>query len=152
MATSSITFEGVPTLDSDLKKGTLEFNFDPPPNLANQLCYAQVKLFQLSWTTPYTGIAYDDAFLLRQYGWPLSQCARVQSTGQSLVGIVIAVMDYNGQGSGSQFLCNVPSGKHTIQFTIERLDKGVISDAAGDPKVLIVVDVVPANSRKTPLN
>ena len=54
MATSSITFEGSLDLNTANTFGSLEFNFKPPSHLANQLCYAEVKIFQLSWGTTYS--------------------------------------------------------------------------------------------------
>lgn len=143
MATSSIAFEGV--LSST---GSVDFNFTPPAHLWNTLCYGEVKLFQLSWGTTYTSPASHHTFILRESGWTQPQSVRCQTSGQSIANQPIATMNYGQAGRGLPFLFFMPSGPHTISFTVDRLNGTEI----GTPNVIVVMDIVPANSRPTPLN
>lgn len=152
MATSAITFEGSLDLNAANTFGSLDFQFKPPAHLCSQLCYAEVKIFQLSWGTLYGSSASHHCFILRQRGWTQPQSARVQPANQSMVGNAIAVMNLGSPGTGVPFLFFMPDGPHTITLTVDRLDLGIISSGAGDPDMIVVMDIVPAASRQIPLN
>ena len=51
-------------------------------------------------------------------------------------------------------LVQIPSGSHTIRFTVERADKGVIAGSVTQTAAcfFVVFEIVPANSRQPPLN
>jgi hypothetical protein len=68
-----------------------------------------------------------------------------------MVGNAIATMNYGNRGLGVPFLFFMPDGPHSITFTVDRLDLGVISTGTADPDMIVVLDIVPANSRKAPL-
>lgn len=78
MATSAVNFQGNLTLNSDLCKGEVEFQFRPPSNIAGKLCYVDTKAFGLRWDETYTTPQVYDSFLLRS-SWAQPQSASVET-------------------------------------------------------------------------
>jgi hypothetical protein len=75
MATSTISFQGV--LDST---GSCEFNFTPPSNISDKICYVEVKSFGLSWPTAPASPEVYDTYLLNS-SWSQIQSMSVEPYG-----------------------------------------------------------------------
>lgn len=78
MATSAVNFQGNLTLNTDLTKGEVEFQFNPPSNISGKLCYVDTKAFGMRWDETYTTPQVYDSFLLRS-SWAQPQSASVET-------------------------------------------------------------------------
>lgn len=81
MATSAINFQGNLTLNSDLTKGEVEFQFRPPSNISGKLCYVDTRAFGLRWDETYTTPQVYDSFLLRS-SWAQPQSASIETNSE----------------------------------------------------------------------
>ena len=152
MATSAIAFEASLVLDTATSLGEREFFVSPPSNLAGKLCYGEVKIFNLTWGTEYTTPKAYHTFVLRIDGWMQPQNARIEPLKQTVMS-PWATLTYGGDMHSVPVLFNMPLGPHTVRMTVERLDLGSIgTSAVGDVDLIVVLDIVAANSRQIPLN
>lgn len=149
MATSVLSFEGTCLLENSDKRARLSVNFKPPSHLSNRLCYAEVKIFQ----THSKATRVDDPFLLRIEGWTQPQNIRVENGVQGSTSCVLAY-ELIGVEKGIPFLFFMPDGPHSIDFVINHLDptEVVVSGTDKTFRAIVVLSVVPANSRVAPLS
>lgn len=149
MAHSAISFDGKLTL-SGTTSGEITFNFTPPSNLQDKLCYIEVKGFDMMWDTEYTNPKSYHTFKLSS-SWMQPQGIDVQSTYQR-PNAIIASKTYGGLLNSYPVLVNIPSGPQNVRFMVERCDGGNISASANSViDICILISAVAANSRQTPM-
>lgn len=150
MATSTVHFEGTFTLNTAFTRGDWECTFTPPSNISGKLCYVEVKLFHMTWDTTYTTPAPYHAFVLRN-SWAQVQTMNVEASTQGLR-TPLAIMTYGGPYSvGAPTLVQIPAGPHPIKFWVQRLDLGPIGAQLTDLDFTVLMTIVAADSRQTPL-
>ena len=150
MATSAINFESWFTLNSSYTLGECEFSFTPPSNISGKLCYVEAKIFALSWDDIYATPQPYHSFVLRG-SWAQVQTRNVEPRKEGL-NTPLAVYHY-GQASHTSVptLVQIPAGPHNVRFWLTRLDLGPMGVATTDLSFMICFNIVPADSRQTPL-
>jgi hypothetical protein len=115
------------------------------------LCYAEVKIFQLMWDSLYAAPAAYDTFVLRG-SWAQSQTMNVEYSKQAPSNVPLAVYRYgNAEGKGCPVLVQIPNGPHSVRFTLQRLDSGAMGVDGTHLAFMVQMNIVPADSRQTPL-
>jgi hypothetical protein len=150
MATSVYSFLGTATASSDLKTGSVTFNFDPPSNVRGKLCYVKANFFSWKYSVdPTTAVVSRDSFSVRS-SWTHIQCGDTTSLG-TRPGVALATNQNAFSYSSGPVLTSIPDGPHEVTFTVNRNSGDGVCGSGSTNTFFIALEFVAANGRRAPI-